>query len=912
MLFDVIDRCDLYAVSQSVLASGESYTFAQGHYRTTVDYCMIDPGYAHLIDSCTTLSPAALNFSDHLPISISLNITMGQMSETDVSKRLNWQLAIEKETVKDYSVGVSVFLSEVLTRPVPLDDKSLDREIAEVSHFLCSAAQEMIPVIREKKKKSFYRNEDLKQKSKENKAAWRLWVDAGRPREGRVYDSMKAAKYDVKQCLKLCKAKDERKRIQSRDIMVKTSDPGRFRLPKKRQSGCNKLCVDGEVYKDQNSLLQCWRNHFSMLGETAGSNNDLQNVVDSNLLYESSKANEDSVLDQDITLEEIDYAVKSMQNGKSSGPDNVSVEHLKYGGPGISRWLKRVFNAIVTLEVIPSVLNRSIVVPVYKGKGRDPTIPGSYRGISLTSVIGKCLEKVILSRLVPVLEDNGCLHPSQTAYFKGRSCLDGIFATNEVLTKLMSDGDSPYLCLFDLEKAFDSVEYNVLLHHLYASGINGKTWRLIRSWYDDPVCAVRLNGSVSASFTVSRGVKQGAVLSPILFNLVMNQILYGLSKDDTSLSLIGVNAGCGAHADDIRTCTIGAVGVERQAAFLQSLTSENSLRLNMTKTEIVHLARHPVPTENVNINNTQIETKKEAKCLGVWWTQDLSSRKSVEENISKARRAFFALGAIDIFQGACNPLTALSLFNTFVLPILLYGCEIWSLNDPLLEKLESFQGEIGKRILSLPKYYNNLSVKIALKWPSFRVLVLIRKLSYLAKLLSQELTSTHVRLFHSLASANALDIALVRQCKELEISYGTQFWETSINSPEEATEIVKKAKDELLERDWDSTVHCARSHSSLLQVGDKVIVNEWRGVWDEALNHGSKGTKLSQNLFKVLCRPLFGDRSCKLCSVSISESSYANHIYTVHDFPLARIIQSIREDKSELFTNPALSCINFN
>ena len=55
------------------------------------------------------------------------------------------------------------------------------------------------------------------------------------------------------------------------------------------------------------------------------------------------------------------------------------------------------------------------------------------------------------------------------------------------------------------------------------------------------------------------------------------------------------------------------------------------------------------------------------------------------------------------------------------------------------------------------------------------------------KLLSQEPPSTHVRLFHSLASANALDIALVRQCKELEISYGTQFWETSINSPEEAT-----------------------------------------------------------------------------------------------------------------------------
>ena len=79
----------------------------------------------------------------------------------------------------------------------------------------------------------------------------------------------------------------------------------------------------------------------------------------------------------------------------------------------------------------------------------------------------------------------------------------------------------------------------------------------------------------------------------------------------------------------------------------------------------------------------------------------------------------------------------------------------------------------------------------------------------------------------------------------------------------------------------------------------------------EALNHGSKGTKLSQNLFKVLCRPLFGDRSCKLCSVSISESSYANHIYTVHDFPLARIIQSIRGQIRTIY-KPALSCINFN
>lgn len=289
-----------------------------------------------------------------------------------------------------------------------------------------------------------------------------------------------------------------------------------IQVNKKCQSGCNKLCVDGKVYEDQNSLLQCWRNHFGMLGESADSINGLQNIVDSNLLYESSKANEDSVTSP---LKRLTMQWNPCKMVKVVALINVSVEHLKYGGPSTSRWLKQVFNAIVPLEVIPSVLNRSIVVPVYKGKGRDPTNPGSNRGISLTTVIDKCLEKVTLSRLVPVLEDNGCLHPSKNCiHVFQRSVMSRWYFCH----KLGSDKVivwqwltlHVYLCLFDLEKAFDCVEYNVLLHQLYASGINGKAWRLIKCWYANPVCVVHFNGSVSASFTVSR---EGVVLSLILF-----------------------------------------------------------------------------------------------------------------------------------------------------------------------------------------------------------------------------------------------------------------------------------------------------------------------------------------------------------------------------------------------------------
>ena len=138
---------------QSILACGEKYTYAQGRYTTTVDYCLIDSGYAHLINSCTTLPPMALNLSDHLPISISLDTSTGPIFEFDNLNKLNWQLAVEKSYAKDYSVSVSAFLSEITARSVPQNIKSLDREISEICCFLCNTAQELIPVVTEKRKR---------------------------------------------------------------------------------------------------------------------------------------------------------------------------------------------------------------------------------------------------------------------------------------------------------------------------------------------------------------------------------------------------------------------------------------------------------------------------------------------------------------------------------------------------------------------------------------------------------------------------------------------------------------------------------------------------------------------------------------------------------------------------------------
>ena len=120
-------------------------------------------------------------------------------------------------------------------------------------------------------------------------------------------------------------------------------------------------------------------------------------------------------------------------------------------------------------------------------------------------------------------------HVNQSAYRKKVSCEDAIFSTHEVIAQYLRGGSRVYMCLYDLPKAFDSIEYPVLLKRLYDSGINGKCWCILRNWY----------------------------------------------------------AGGFLHGDDIRTLASGLDSYEKQVSIVDKFAKENFLKLNIQKCEIV-------------------------------------------------------------------------------------------------------------------------------------------------------------------------------------------------------------------------------------------------------------------------------------------------------------------------------------
>ena len=157
------------------------------------------------------------------------------------------------------------------------------------------------------------------------------------------------------------------------------------------------------------------------------------------------------------------------------------------------------------------------------------------------------------------------------------------------------------MCFYDLQKAFDSVEFPVLLDRLHSVGVNGKLWRIIRNWYQGWACSVKLDDSYSDTFPILRGVRQGSILSPALFLLVMDPLLKQLEASGVGLCVSSYYVGCFLHVDDIRTIATSVQSLEFRTQEVSKFTTENFLQLNPSKSEIVSFSRQVAARNLISI-----------------------------------------------------------------------------------------------------------------------------------------------------------------------------------------------------------------------------------------------------------------------------------------------------------------------
>ena len=244
LLDNLVDCHSLFIASQSSTVSGPSYTYFSDTCQSVLDYIITSSSLAGCTNNCFVHPVHPLNMSDHLPQSIVLHLCHLPFSTPPSLKaRINWDHAVANGDISLYADAVSLVI-EPLLQTSGHSIAELNQEIMFVTETLVCLAESYLPIFKKKIDSVRFDSPELSQLCKDSKKSWKAWIDCGRPQSGPLLEAKQNAKKSVRSCINTLRASSVRRNIQHRDMLFKTGDARRFRLPNNSASVCGRLLTE--------------------------------------------------------------------------------------------------------------------------------------------------------------------------------------------------------------------------------------------------------------------------------------------------------------------------------------------------------------------------------------------------------------------------------------------------------------------------------------------------------------------------------------------------------------------------------------------------------------------------------------------------------------------------------------------
>jgi hypothetical protein len=287
---------------------------------------------------------------------------------------------------------------------------------------------------------------------------------------------------------------------------------------------------------------------------------------------------------QTINGDEIRKVVISLKNKKAPDEFGISAEHLKNCPAEVFDVLANTFNKIITKTTVPPSFTTGIVTPVHK-KGKPLKCADSYRRITVTPILSKLLEKLLLPAQDLLLE--ACQNKMQRGFTSHSSSANTALLITEACAEAKDQKQPIYMAFLDASKAFDVVCHPTLLKSLYDQGLRGDLWRLVASYYASMTSKVKWKGNISDSFTEAQGIRQGGIQSTRHFKARGNPLLNVYSEHNLGATIGTVPVGAPTCADDVTLLANTASDLQVMLDMAAQDSQRERYKFSQSKTKVM-------------------------------------------------------------------------------------------------------------------------------------------------------------------------------------------------------------------------------------------------------------------------------------------------------------------------------------
>ena len=438
---------------------------------------------------------------------------------------------------------------------------------------------------------------------------------------------------------------------------------------------------NGDTITNPYDIANTFNNYFASIAETTK-----KNIKYSHKHFSDYLANENgnSIFLQPTDKEEIANIISSLNSNKASGPNSIPYRILLLLKNEISKQLAELFNLSFMTGVFSLVLKTAKVVPVFK---KDSKLDYSnYRPISLLSNVEKILEKLMYNRLYTFLNSNNIIYSLQFGFRQQYSTSQALVNITENIRKALDGGNIGCGIFVDLQKAFDTVDHQILLTKLNHYGICGVSNDWFKSYLSNRNQYVSINGFDSGLAAINCGVPQGSVLGPLLFILYINDLNHTIKFCKVYLFADDTNLLCMSNSIKKLNKLVNA-----DIKHLVHWLNANKISLNVKKTEMVIFKSKQKKFEGdlkIKLCGKRLYPSESVKYLGVKIDTNLNWEHHVNDLSIKLNRANALLFKMRKFV-SLKILRSIyfAIFDSY----LSYCCLVWAQNSSTIQRIVILQ-----------------------------------------------------------------------------------------------------------------------------------------------------------------------------------------------------------------------------